>query len=122
MTVTVIIADDDAVARTLIQAIVERDEGLELLGAAEDANGAADLAEQHRPDVAVLDWVMPGGGGPQAAREIGRCSPQTHIVALTSSDSPEAELDMLRAGARSFLVKGCSADELVRTIQSAIRL
>lgn len=122
MTIKVIIADDDALARTLIEAIVERDEQLELMGAAEDAGGAGDLAAEHHPDVAVLDWVMPGGGGPQAARNIAARSPDTRIVALTASSSPEAELDMLRAGAKSFLVKGCSPDELVRTIRTAMDL
>jgi len=122
MTIKVIIADDDALARTLIEAIVTRDEELELMGAAQDANGAGELAALHQPDVAVLDWVMPGGGGPQAARDIATRSPDTRIVALTSSDSPEAELDMLRAGAKSFLVKGCSPDELVRTIRTAMDL
>ena len=122
MTVNVIIADDDAIARTLIEAIVEGDEELELLGSAQDAAGATQLAAEHHPDVAVLDWVMPGGGGPQAARDIAACSPETRIVALTSSESPEAELDMLRAGAKSFLIKGCSPDELRRTIHAAMRL
>jgi DNA-binding NarL/FixJ family response regulator len=67
----------------------------------------------------VLDWVMPGGGGPAAAREILAVSPDTKIVALTASDSQEAEMDMLRAGARSFLVKGGSPEELLRTIHAA---
>ena len=122
MTVTVIIADDDALARTLIEAIVERDEELELVGSAQDAAGAVELAAEHQPDVAVLDWVMPGGGGPHAARDIAARSPQTRIVALTASDSQEAELDMLRAGAKSFLVKGCSPEELLQTIHAAVRL
>lgn len=122
MIIKVIIADDDALARTLVEAIVTRDEQLVLMGAADDANGAVELAAEHQPDVAVLDWVMPGGGGPQAARGISTSSPDTRIVALTSSDSPEAELDMLRAGAKSFLVKGCSPDELVRTIRTAMDL
>lgn len=122
MTIRMIIADDDALARTLIEAIVEREDELELVGAARDAEGACELAALHHPDVAVLDWVMPGGGGPQAARGIANRSPATRIVALTSSESPEAELDMLRAGAKSFLVKGCRPDELVRTIRTAMEL
>jgi len=122
MSLKVIVADDDALARTLIEAIVERDDELDLVGSAQDAAGAAELAARHQPDVAVLDWVMPGGGGPQAARDIADRSPGTHVVALTASDSPEAELDMLRAGARSFLVKGGSPEELLRTIRAAARL
>ena len=117
-----LIADDDPLARALIEEIIKRDDELELVGSAGDADGAVQLAGEHQPDVAVLDWVMPGGGGPQAARQIQIQSPDTKIVALTSSDSPQAEMDMLRAGASSFLVKGCSPEELVRTVRAAQNL
>ena len=122
MGLKVLIADDDPLARALIEATVKRDEELQLVGAAGDAASAIELAGEHQPDVAVLDWVMPGGGGPAAAREIANISPGTKVVALTASDSQEAEMDMLRAGARSFLVKGCSPEELLRTIHAAVKL
>jgi DNA-binding NarL/FixJ family response regulator len=69
--------------------------------------------------VAALDWVMPGGGGPAATREILVRSPETRIVALTASDTREDELDSLRAGARGWLVKGCPPEVLLRTIRAA---
>ena len=119
MAVKLLIADDDALARALIEAIVERDRELELVGCAEDAEGAIALAGEHQPDVVVLDWVMPGGGGAVAAREILNRSPDTKIVALTSPGEPSAEADPLRAGARTSLVKGCPPDELLRTIRAA---
>jgi DNA-binding NarL/FixJ family response regulator len=115
MALKLLIADDDALARALIEAIVERDRELELVGSAEDAEGAIALAGEHQPDVAVLDWVIEGGG-PVAAREILNRSPATKIVALTA---PDAEADSLRAGADTSLVKGCSPDELLRTIRAA---
>ena len=122
MTLRVMIADDDAVSRATIEAYLETDDGLELVGSAEDANSAVALALEQRPDVAVLDWVMPGGGGSAAAREILEHIPDMRIVALTSSDTAEAELDMLRSGAKSFLLKGGSAEELVRTVRRAMDL
>jgi DNA-binding NarL/FixJ family response regulator len=115
MSLSVIIADDDTLARAVIEAM------LELLGSAEDADGAAELVREHHPDVAVLDWVMPNGGGPAAARAIKRLSPETKIVALTSSDTAEAELDMLRAGAEAFLLKGSAMTDLLGTIHRAMR-
>jgi DNA-binding NarL/FixJ family response regulator len=116
MALKLLIADDDALARALIEAIIERDRGLELVGSAEDAERAIELAGEHQPDVAVLDWVIEGGGGPVAAREILNRSPATKIVALTA---PDAEADSLRAGADTSLVKGCPPDELLRTIRAA---
>jgi DNA-binding NarL/FixJ family response regulator len=118
----VIIADDDPVVRALMRSVLDGAESLELVGEATDADEAVALAEQHRPQVAVLDWMMPAGGGPAAARGIGERSPETSIVALTSSDSEEASVDMLRAGAKSFLVKGGSAQELISTIERAAAL
>jgi DNA-binding NarL/FixJ family response regulator len=115
MVLKLLIADDDALARALIEAIVERDGELELVGSAEDAERAIELAGEHQPDVAVLDWVMPGGGGAVAAREILLRSPDTKIVALRSSDAPHAEIDCVRAS----LIKGCPPEELLRTIHAA---
>jgi DNA-binding NarL/FixJ family response regulator len=119
MAVKLIIADDDALARALIEAIVERDRELELVGSAENPERAIELAGEHQPDVAILDWVMPGGGGPVAAREILNRSPGTRIVALTAPGTPGAEADSLRAGASTSAVKGCPPEELLRTIRAA---
>ena len=110
-----IIADDDALARALIEAIVERDGDLELVGSAEDAERAIELANQHQPDVAVLDWVMPGGGGEAAAREILRRSPDTKILALTAPETSAIDVAMVRG----VLVKGAPPDELLRAIREA---
>jgi DNA-binding NarL/FixJ family response regulator len=71
------------------------------VGSADDAPGAIELADEHHPDVAVLDWMMPGGGGPAAAREILLRSPDTKIVALTASDGQEAEIGAPGRGASS---------------------
>ena len=62
---------------------MERDPSSSWSACAEDAERAIELADEHQPDVAVLDWVMPGGGGAVAAREILLRSPDTKIVALT---------------------------------------
>jgi DNA-binding NarL/FixJ family response regulator len=118
MGLTVMIADDDALARALIEAIVERDDELELVACAEDAARAIELADEHQPDIALLDWIMPGGGGAVAAREILLRSPDTKIVALTSPGLAD-EADTLKAGARRTLPKGAAPDELLRTIRAA---
>jgi len=115
MALRLIIADDDALARALIEAIVERDRELELVGSAEDAMHAIELCGRHKPDVAVLDWVMPGGGGELAARAILERSPGTKIVALTAPETRPAEI----AVARSALAKGAPPEELLRTIRAA---
>ena len=116
MALRLIIADDDALARALIEAIVERDRELELVGSADDAERAIQLAKEHQPDVAVLDWVMPGGGGETAAREILLRSPDTKIVALTTPDAGRAGVASCPA---VVLAKGSPPDELLRAIREA---
>ena len=117
--VRVVIADDDPLARMAIEAMIKRGERLELVGSAADVPQIVELAATTRPDVAVVDFIMPGGGGPEAARQIQERSPGTRIVGLTAADGPDAYLAMLRAGASGLLVKGGSAERLVEMIHRA---
>jgi CheY-like chemotaxis protein len=117
--VRVVIADDDPLARMAIEAMIKRGERLELVGSAADVPQIVELAAATRPDVAVVDFIMPGGGGPEAVRQIQERSPGTRIVGLTAADGPDAYLAMLRAGASGLLVKGGSAERLVEMIHRA---
>jgi CheY-like chemotaxis protein/HPt (histidine-containing phosphotransfer) domain-containing protein len=118
--VRVAIADDDPFARLAIEAMIAHADGLVFVGGAGGVEEAVHLAVVKRPDVIVLDWMMPGGGGAEAARRILCLIANTRIVALTSSDSIEALLKMTHAGAREFLVKGCSPERLAGTIHRAV--
>ena len=119
--VRVLIADDDEDMRQLVGGMIETDSALELVAVAADADEASRLAEENRPDVAVLDVSMPAGGGPAAASRIKERSPSTGVVALTALDTPDTMLEMLRAGAVSFLVKGTAPEEILRAIRNAAR-
>jgi diguanylate cyclase (GGDEF)-like protein len=119
--IRVLIADDDEGTRLTLGALVGSDEGLELVGEAADAGEAIALAARRRPDVVVLDFDMPGGGGVRAAVEIREACPTARIVALSADDTPAAHLDMSRAGAVGYLVKGAADDEIARTIRSSAR-
>jgi CheY-like chemotaxis protein len=118
--IRVAIADDDPFARLAVETMIERADGLAFMGSADGVDGIVDLAVAERPDVVVLDWMMPGGGGPEAARQILRRTPDMTIVALTSSDSHDAYFEMTRAGARGFVRKGAHPDKLVQTIRRTL--
>ena len=118
---SVLIADDDEVAREMLKAILSGEDGIDLVGVAADADEATALAREHEPDVAVLDLDMPGGGGYAVALAIKDGGLRTRIVALTAIDTADAELDALRAGALGFVVKGTPRDEIVHAIRSAAR-
>jgi len=92
---------------------------MQLVGSAGDAEEAIALAETIRPDVAIVDVKMPLGGGPRAARGIMLASPDTRVIALSAHEDRETVLEMLRAGAVSYLVKGTAPEEIVRSIGRA---
>ena len=119
--IRLLIADDDAASRLMLESLLGRAEGMELIASAADADQAIELASMRRPDVVLLDFDMPGGGGVRAAVDIREALPGVRIVAFSADESPAAHLDMSRAGAVGYVVKGADDDELVRTVRSAFR-
>jgi DNA-binding NarL/FixJ family response regulator len=118
--VRVLIADDDADVRGLLEKYVKGEPALQLVGAATNADEAIQLAEEHQPDAALIDVAMPGGGGVRAVREISRRSPKTSMIALSGYDDRTTVLEMLEAGAISYLVKGATRDEILQTLRRSI--
>jgi signal transduction histidine kinase len=119
--ITVLIAEDEPAVREALTDLILTDDKLKLVGAAGDAEEAIHLAGRHRPDVALLDVKMPAGGGTRASREIRAVSPDTMVVALSAHEDRATVLQMLRAGAAGYLVKGTSAGEIVEAIRRSVR-
>lgn len=119
--VRVLVADDDAVVREALGALISAEESLELVALAAGVAEAVELAERHQPDVAVVDVRMPSGGGFAATRGIYARSPQTAILALSADGDRKMVVDMLRAGATGYVVKGSSGAEIVSAILSTAR-
>jgi signal transduction histidine kinase len=119
--ITVLIAEDEPAVRAALSDLIDIEDELELVGAAADAQEAIDMVREHRPDVALVDVKMPGGGGTRAAREIRDLSPATRVVALSAYEDRTTVLEMLRAGAVGYLVKGTSAGEIVEAIRRSVR-
>ena len=116
--IRVLIADDEKAVRDALAALVDASSGMTIVAVAEDAPQAIDLASQTRPDVALLDVRMPGGG-PAAVRGIREASPNSRVLALSASGGRDTVLDMLRAGAAGYLVKGVMPAEVISGIRSA---
>jgi len=120
--VSVLIADDDPAVREALADLLSDESSLTLVALATTADEAIEIAARERPDVALLDVRMPGGGGPRAAREIALCSPSTRCLALSVREENASVHEMLAAGASGYLVKGASDREIVEAIHRAARL
>jgi EAL domain-containing protein (putative c-di-GMP-specific phosphodiesterase class I) len=115
-TIRVVIADDEVELRVALSDLLSHEDEVELVGAAADADEAIAIAVDHRPDVALLDVKMPAGGGPRAAREILDRCPGTRVIALSAHEDRPTILEMLRAGAVGYLIKGARGGEIVHSI------
>jgi EAL domain-containing protein (putative c-di-GMP-specific phosphodiesterase class I) len=115
--IRVLIADDDPEVLDLLARVIDDDPAMEVVASARGADEAIELASEHRPDVAVLDVRMPGGGGPRAARAILRRSPSTDVVAFSTFEAADSVLTMLEAGARGYVSKSDPPREIARAIR-----
>jgi len=117
----VLVADDDTTMRQALADLVRSDASMEVIGTAQDTDEAIGIARAQKPDVALVDVKMPGGGGPRAAHEILRASPQTRLVALSAYEDRHTVLEMLRAGVVGYVVKGAPSEEVLDTIHRSMR-
>jgi EAL domain-containing protein (putative c-di-GMP-specific phosphodiesterase class I)/CheY-like chemotaxis protein len=113
----VLIADDESAVREVLATLIATDSGLNVVGTAGDAESAIELAARVRPDVALVDVRMPGGGGPRAAREIVRRSPDTRVVGLSAYEDVDSVLKMLRAGASGYIAKSESTHDILDAVR-----
>jgi DNA-binding NarL/FixJ family response regulator len=114
-----VIADDDALVRELVAA--QLNDRFECVGAVADALAAVELVVAERPDVVILDVNMPGGGAVHATREIRKRAPETAIVVLSVDEVWADLIDLLNAGAMTYLRKGIDQATLVNDISAAIQ-
>jgi two-component system, NarL family, response regulator LiaR len=114
----VIIADDDPLTRRALRDVLQ-EAGVVVIAEAGGGREAVELSRYYRPDVVVMDLVMPGVDGLQATRQIVEQAPDVRVVMLTSSDSEEVGLTTLRAGAAGFLGKSVGLEALPRALRCA---
>ena len=114
----ILIADDHEVARQGIRALLEGHPGWEVCAEAKDGREAVELASTMNPALILLDIGMPNLNGLEAARQILAASPDTPILILTMHDSDQVVREVLRAGARGFLLKSDAGRDLVAAVEA----
>lgn len=116
--IRVVIADDDALVRSGLATILGTEDDIEVVGQAVDGADAVRVAEQHAPDVVLMDVRMPKLDGIEATRRIlERGNVQTRVLVVTTFEHDEYVFDALRAGASGFVLKRVQPDELAHAIR-----
>ena len=118
-TITVLLVDDHAVVRQGVRTFLETQADLSVVGEAGSGKEAVKLAEQHVPDVILMDLIMPDMDGVEATRRVKQVSPRSQVVVLTSYHEDEQVFPVLKAGALSYVLKDLSADELAEAVRKA---
>jgi DNA-binding NarL/FixJ family response regulator len=116
--IRVLLADDEAMIRAGVKAILAADPEIEVVAEAGDGREAIELARSHRPDVALLDIRMPRLDGLSAAAEIGRVAPGTAVVILTTFSEDAYIARALSEGASGFLLKAGDPHELITGVRA----
>lgn len=117
--IRVVIVDDHAVVREGLRTYLDLSDEIEVVGEARNGREAIDRARQLKPDVMLMDLLMPEMDGIAATRGVKEVSPETNVIVLTSFTDDEHIMPALRAGATGYLLKDVSANDLVRAIEGA---
>ncbi|MGW6021342.1 response regulator [Streptomyces sp. NPDC055099] len=116
--IRVLLADDEAMIRAGIRAILGTADDIEVVAEAADGREAVDLALRHRPDVCLLDIRMPRFDGLQAAAELHKLAPETVVAMLTTFSEDEYIASALGSGAAGFLLKSGAPRDLIAGVQA----
>src|SRR5436190_8943787 len=119
--IRILLADDHAVVRQGFKLILGAQPDMEIVGEAGNGREAVELAEKLRPDVAVVDVAMPELNGIEATRRIGETAPRTRVLALSMHKDSVYVREILRAGARGYLLKDQIDSDLLAAVRAVAR-
>lgn len=117
MDIRIIIADDHQIVRQGLKVLIEKESDMQVVGEAEDGPSAVRMAKDLAPDVVIMDVKMPDLNGIEATRQILSETPNMKIIALSMYPDQRFVMNMLRSGARGYVLKDCAFEELVQAIR-----
>ena len=119
--ISVLIVDDHALVRAGIRALLEKIEGITVVGEAGKGSEALELVSQLNPNLLLLDLTMPDGGGFEVLEHVTKQFPDIRVIVLTVHEAGEYAMRALREGAAGFLPKSAASTELEQAIQTVVR-
>lgn len=118
--IRLMLVDDHKMVREGLKAYLALEDDITVVGEAGDGGAAAELAATLKPDVILMDLMMPGVDGVEGARRCLETSPASRVIMLTSMPDDERVVPAIRAGALSYLLKDVSAEDLANAIRNAV--
>ncbi len=119
--IKVLVADDHTILRQGIKALLDNQEGIEVIGEAKDGREALAIIEETLPDVVLMDIAMPGLNGLEATRRIKKKFPRMKVLVLTMYTNEEYIFQILNAGANGYLVKETAFQDLISAIKAVYK-
>src|ERR1017187_3011428 len=119
--IRILLADDHAVVRQGFRLILSGQSDMEIVGEAGDGNQAVEQAEKLKPDVVVMDVAMPNLNGIEATRRLGEAVPHTRVLALSMHKDSVYVREILRAGAKGYLLKDSISSDLLAAVRAIAR-
>jgi DNA-binding NarL/FixJ family response regulator len=113
----IVLVDDHALFRLGMRHLLDKEADLEVIGEAEDARSAIDMAVDQNPDVVLMDLSLPSPGGIEATQRIKRQMPTTAIIVLAAAEDEDSLFDAIKAGAAAFVLKEVNPADLVAVIR-----
>lgn len=119
--IRIVLADDHSVVRQGFRRILEAQTDMEIVGEASNGREALDTAAKLSPDVVVMDVAMPELNGIEATRRMGEAAPRTRVLALSMHKDSVYVREILRAGARGYLLKDAVDEDLIAAVRAVAR-
>jgi len=116
----VLLVDDHKILRQGLRTLLEQENGIQVVGEANNGRTSVKLADELAPDVVIMDVAMPDLNGIDATRRITEAEPNTRVLALSMHSDGRYVKGMLQAGARGYILKDCAAEELTRAIRTVM--
>ena len=118
MTIHLVLIDDQTLVRQGIRGLLQLSDRVEVVAEGDDGDQATELVRTHRPDVVLMDMRMPRMNGAEAIAAMTEAGLDTPVIILTTFDDHEQVLEGIRAGAKGYLLKDVTLDNLIRAIES----
>jgi DNA-binding NarL/FixJ family response regulator len=116
--IRIVLADDHQIFRDGFRVLLRKQKGIQLVGEAADGNGLLEQVKELDPDVVITDVRMPGLDGIAVTRQLQQERPEVPVIGLSTYDEEQVIVDMLEAGARGYLLKNASKEEIVDAVQT----